>query len=488
MRDELFIDGDWRASAGGGTLDCIDPATEEVFARVPAATAADVDAAVTAAARAFRTWGVTTGAERAKHLRAIAAELRKRRDELGALETRDNGKPLVEALYDVDTAANIFDMYAGLAEQLDGADEELSTSAAYLKVVVRKSPLGVVGLITPWNFPIEQFTWKVSAALAAGCACVVKPSEVTPMTSLMFGEIANAAGLPAGVLNIVTGTGAETGQALVEHPAVAKISFTGSTATGRKIMASAAADLKKVSLELGGKSPILVFDDVDIARAVEWVMFGAFVNQGQVCTSTSRLLLSAAIKKPFLDELKARTEELVVGPGAAPASQMGPLVSKAQYDKVMGYIEAGRRAGATLLTGGDRPEGLNAGYFVAPTVFTDVTPDMSIWREEIFGPVLSVMAFETEDEAVALANDSEYGLGAAVLTGDAARSDRVAAQLQAGIIWQDCNQIVVMEAPWGGLKKSGMGRELGRWGMEAFQETRQFTRWLPDSGLGWYAK
>lgn len=486
VRNALFINGSWENSSGGLTLDAVDPATEQVFGKIADACEEDVNRAVAAASKAFASWRLTSGTVRAGYLRGFAEQLRQRRDLLAALETQDNGKPLPESVHDVNVAAQIFDMYAGLAEAQDQTDTTLSTSADYLHVEVKRLPLGVVALITPWNFPLEQFTWKVSAALAAGCTIVLKPSEITSATALACADIAHSIGLPAGVLNIVTGRGATTGSALAAHPAIAKVSFTGSTATGRSIMQAASKGLTRIGLELGGKSPIIVFDDVNLERAVEWVMFGAFVNQGQVCTSTSRLLLSETIAPAFLAQLRARVEAIRVGPGTEQGVQMGPLVSAAHYAKVMSYIDAGRAEGATLLTGGSRPAGLEQGYFVAPTVFTDVTPQMRIWREEIFGPVLSVMVFKTEAEAVALANGSDYGLAAAVLSNDLERVARVSAQMEVGIIWENCSNLVVMEAPWGGVKQSGMGRELGRWGMEAFQELRQVTRWLPDAPLGWY--
>jgi betaine-aldehyde dehydrogenase len=314
----------------------------------------------------------------------------------------------------------------------------------------------------------------------------VKPSEFTSLSALELAGIIAEAGLPAGVLNVVTGLGAEAGEALVSHPGVDKISFTGSTATGKRIMRAAADDLKRVSLELGGKNPVVVFDDVDIDPAVEWVVFGAFVNQGQVCTATSRLLIQEGIADRFLKRLVQVAEAIRVGPGTEEGVKMGPLVSQPQYDKVMSYIEAGRKSGAKVLTGGGRPDGRNTGFFVAPTIFAGVTPDMSIWREEIFGPVLSVMRFKDEAEAIRLANDTPYGLAATVLTRDAARAERVADALDAGITWQNCNNMVVIQAPWGGVKKSGMGRELGRWGLESFLEPKQKTRWLPGGGVGWY--
>jgi betaine-aldehyde dehydrogenase len=483
-----FIGNAAAEGTSGRRIACIDPASGEAFDSVPAGTAADIDAAVTAARRAFDAgWKATTGAERAKILRAISERITANRDRLAALETRDNGKPLAEAYYDVDTIVQIYAMYAGLAEGLDARGEEaLDVPGGAFRTTVAYRPIGVVGMITPWNFPLEQFTWKVAPAIAAGCCAVVKPSEFTSLSALELAGIIAEAGLPAGVLNVVTGLGAEAGEALVSHPGVDKISFTGSTATGKRIMRAAADDLKRVSLELGGKNPVVVFDDVDIDPAVEWVVFGAFVNQGQVCTATSRLLIQEGIADRFLKRLVQVAEAIRVGPGTEEGVKMGPLVSQPQYDKVMSYIEAGRKSGAKVLTGGGRPDGRNTGFFVAPTIFAGVTPDMSIWREEIFGPVLSVMRFKDEAEAIRLANDTPYGLAATVLTRDAARAERVADALDAGITWQNCNNMVVIQAPWGGVKKSGMGRELGRWGLESFLEPKQKTRWLPGGGVGWY--
>lgn len=488
MTRKMLINNKWVISKSGKSIACINPATEQEFESVPRGNGADVDAAVAAARKAFDTgWKDTSGAQRAALLRALATGITARRDELAMQETLDNGKPLAESYFDVDTAVQIYEMYAEMAEDLDKKGEEnVELPVDYLKAGVTYRPIGVIGMITPWNYPIEQFTWKVSAALAAGCTCVVKPSEFTSVTALILGEIIVEAGFPAGVVNIVTGTGPEVGAAIVAHPDVNKISFTGSTATGKSIMRTASEDLKRVSLELGGKNPIVVFDDVDLDRAAEWVVFGAFVNQGQVCTATSRLIVQKGIADKFLARLKKLSQSIKVGDGVEEGVQMGPLVSRAHYEKVTGYIDAGKAAGAKVLTGGDRPAKLNTGYFVNPTVFTEVDQDMSIWTDEIFGPVLSVIEFETEDEAIGLANDTPYGLAATVLSADTERSERVAEQLEAGITWQNCNQMVVIQAPWGGVKKSGMGRELGRWGLENFLEPKQKTRWLPDAGLGWY--
>lgn len=485
---KILIDNQWVAASGPGRIECMNPATEEVFDALGQADAADVDRAMRAARRSFDSgWKSTSGKERAAILRRISALITERRDELARFETMDNGKPLAESYFDIDTAAQIYGMYAGLAEELDRPEEVVEQPLDGLRVTVAYRPVGVIAMITPWNYPIEQFTWKVAASIAAGCSCVIKPSEHTSITALILGQIAIDAGLPAGVLNIVTGTGPDVGEAMVLHELVDKISATGSSRTGRRIMELAARGLKRVSLELGGKSPIIVFDDVDIDRAAEWVAFGAFINQGQVCTSTSRLLVQEKVSERLLDRVRDFARGIRVGDGSVEGVKMGPLVNARQYETVTGYIEKAQAEGAVLYSGGRRPAGLNKGYFIEPTIFTEVSPEMSIWKEEIFGPVLSAMTFETEEEAVALANDTHYGLAGAVLSADTERAERVADRLEAGITWQNCSQVVVMQAPWGGVKLSGFGRELGRWGLSSFLEPKQKTRWLYDAGIGWYA-
>jgi betaine-aldehyde dehydrogenase len=490
MQRKMLIGADWVDAQSGETIDCLNPATEEVFATVPAGGREDVARATSAARKAFEGgWARSAGKQRGAMLRGIAKGIRARKDELAKYETMDAGKPAAESDFAMEAAAQIYELYAEYAEELDAhREDEVEQPNKDLRATVEHRPVGVAGLITPWNFPIGQVTWKVAAALAAGCTCVVKPSEFTSITALELGEIALDAGLPPGVLNIVTGTGPDAGEALVLDPNVNKISFTGSTRVGRRIMELAARDLKRVGLELGGKSSLIVFDDVDVDQAVEWSGFGVFFNQGQVCSATSRLLLHEGCADAFLDRMKTFAEGIVVGDGSKKGVQMGPLVNQAQYDKVTGYIEEGKQQGATLLTGGGRPKGLNTGYFVEPTIFTDVRPDMSIWNEEIFGPVLSVMTFREEEEALRLANDTPYGLAGAVLSGNKAQAERIADGLDAGVVWLNCNQLVVIQAPWGGIKQSGMGRELGRWGLEEFFETKQKTRWLDEkASLGWYS-
>ncbi|TCA94448.1 aldehyde dehydrogenase family protein [Rhizobium leguminosarum bv. viciae] len=491
MRSELYIDGQWVKPAKGGTCEVINPATEEVIHRIAAATAEDVDLAVKAARRAFDRdgWPKLTGARRAGYLRAIADGIRARQAEIARLEVLDNGKPFPEADWDVADAAGCFDFYAGLAEQLDNNPEEAIAlpDARFTSKAVRE-PIGVAGAIIPWNYPLLMAAWKVAPALAAGCTVVLKPAELTSLTALELAAVADEAGLPAGVLNIVTGAGSIAGQAIIDHRQVDKLAFTGSGPVGSKIMAAAARDIKRVSLELGGKSPFVVFEDADIDKAVEWIMFGIFWNQGQVCSATSRVLVHEAIYGRLLERLVDETNRIKIGNGLDEGTLLGPLVSKRQYDQVVAAIEGARKAGATVASGGTRPEGFDRGFYLRPTVLADVPLDSDAWKEEIFGPVVCVRSFKTEEEAVELANDSRFGLAAAVMSKDDTRAERVAAAFRAGIVWINCSQPTFTEAPWGGYKESGIGRELGRWGLDNYLETKQITRFASEAPWGWYIK
>ncbi|AVA24612.1 aldehyde dehydrogenase family protein [Rhizobium sp. NXC24] len=491
MRTELYIDGQWTRPLKGGTFPIVNPATEEVVHHGPLGTAEDVELAVRAARHAFDQgpWPKMPGTERAKYLRAIGAGIRDRLQELARLETIDNGKPLPEAEWDIADAAGCFDFYADLAEGLDKKPEEAITLAdgRFVSKAV-KEPVGVAAAIIPWNFPLLMAAWKVAPALAAGCTMVLKPAELTSLTALELGAIAQAADLPPGVLNIVTGAGSVAGQAMVDHPDVDKLAFTGSGPVGSKIMQAAARDIKRVSLELGGKSPFIVFEDSDIDAAVEWVMFGIFWNQGEVCSATSRVLVQEGIYDRFMDRLVEETKKIKIGDGQEPGVLLGPMVSEKQMNQVLAAIENARTDGAKVTVGGGRPAGFNKGYYVEPTVLTDVPLDSDAWKEEIFGPVVCVRPFKSEDEAVALANDSRFGLAAAVMSKDDARADRVAAALRAGIVWINCSQPTFTEAPWGGYKQSGIGRELGRWGLDNYLETKQITRFVSEEPWGWYIK
>jgi betaine-aldehyde dehydrogenase len=488
MQTQLFINGAWVAPVARGTLPVIDPATERVVHHIPAGTAPDADAAVQAARAAFDhgPWPRMTGAARAKVLRAIAQGIRDRLPELAQLEVIDNGKPLPEAEWDLGDAAGCFDFYAALAEDLDNAVEPLILPDARFMAKVVREPVGVAVAIIPWNYPLLMASWKIAPALAAGCTMVLKPSEHTSLTALELGRIVQDVGLPPGVLNIVTGLGATVGQALVDHPGVDKIAFTGSVPTGARLMAAAAKDVKAISLELGGKSPFVVFADSDIDKAVEWIMFGIFWNQGQVCSATSRVLVERSLYMPLLARLVAEAQKITIGSGLDAGTLLGPLVNEAQYHKVLGFIDRAVAAGATLATGGKAQH--PKGYFVAPTILTDVALDAEAWVEEIFGPVVCIRPFDTEDEAVRLANDTRFGLAAAVMSADDARAERVAAAFRAGIVWINCSQPTFTEAPWGGYKQSGIGRELGRWGLDNYLETKQITRLVSDQPWGWYLK
>lgn len=488
---ELYIDGAFVAPQAGGSLEAINPATETVFARIAAGTAEDVDKAVRAARRAFDEgpWPQMPAAKRAAALRRVAQGITDRLKEIAAVETRDNGKPIPEAEWDVGDAAFVFNYYAGLAESheaegaqsVDVGDEAFSSS-------ISTEPLGVVGAITPWNFPLLMAVWKVAPALAAGCTIVLKPSEFCSLSCAILAEIIDAAELPKGVFNLVTGTGPEAGAPLTDHPMVDKLAFTGSVPTGRKVMTAAAAGIRTVSLELGGKSPFIIFEDCDIEKAVEWILFGIFWNKGEVCSATSRVLVQRRLYPRLMQRLVEATEAISIGPGDAPGVKLGPVVSKQQYDKVLAAIDAGKATSARLVTGGGRPAGMNTGYYIAPTIFADVPTDASIWREEIFGPVVCVNPFDTEEEALALANDSVYGLAGAVMSDDLARCERVASKLRAGIIWINCSQPTFTQVPWGGYKSSGIGRELGTAGFMGFREIKQITRYDHTRTWGWYLK
>ena len=487
----LYINGQWQAPVLGGSFTTDNPSDESPLATLPAATKEDVERAVTAARAAFDEgpWPQMSGAERAVYLRKIAALIREQTPMLAELEVRDNGKPLPEALWDIGDAAGCFDYYANLAEESDQTlKQEIKVADERFSSWVEREPVGVVGAIIPWNYPLLMATWKVAPAMAAGCTIVLKPSELTSITALELARIIDEAGVPAGVFNLVTGMGPDAGAPLAEHPLVDKLAFTGSVPTGKRIMQAAAKDVKNLSLELGGKSPFIVFADSDIEKAVEWIMFGIFWNQGQVCSATSRVLVERALYPKLIERLVAEAAKITLGNGLEEGILLGPLVSRGQYEKVMDFIEQGKASGATLAYGGKRPASLDKGYFLEPTIFTDVPIEASIWREEIFAPVVCINAFDTEAEARRLANDSPFGLAAAVMSEDVARAERFAKGLRAGIIWINCSQPTFTEAPWGGYKQSGIGRELGQWGFDNYREVKQVTRYDSPEPWGWYIK
>ncbi|VVO45959.1 Betaine aldehyde dehydrogenase [Pseudomonas fluorescens] len=473
--DGLYINGQW--SAGREHLRVINPATEALLTTVIGGDERAVAQAVSAATEAFKSWSQTTGAERGAILRNIANGVRNGREHLMTLQSSNNGKPLFEAAIDVDDVIATFEYYAELAEGLDAQqDSNVPLPSDDFSARLRREPCGVVGLIVPWNFPMVTTAWKLAPALAAGCCVVLKPSEVTPLPELELAAIMAESGLPNGVFNLVCGTGLAVGAPLSADPRLAKISFTGSNAVGVQVMQRAAETVKGVSLELGGKSSLLVLADADIDLAVELACGGAFFNAGQMCSATSRVLVAEALEEQFLIRLQKRAQAIRVADPFDPEVEMGALVNQAQYQRVLGHIDRGLSAGAKLLCGGHRPEHLPRGYFLQPTVFTDVPLDSALWCEEIFGPVLCVRSFSSETEAIALANDSQFGLVASVVTRDVETADCVANALQAGLVWLNAPQVIFPQAAWGGYKQSSIGRELGPWGLAAFQEIKHVIR------------
>ncbi len=486
-RYQMLIGGNWVDSLSGETRELRDPANGELVATVPEASRDDARAAIDAARAAFDTgpWRKTSALDRAKLLFKLAEAIHKEADALARLEVQSCGKPLAEAQYDVADAANCFEFYGGLATKIHG--ETMTVPANSISYVVRE-PLGVCGQIIPWNFPLLMAAWKLAPALAAGNTCVLKPSELTPLTALELGRILTEVGFPPGVVNIVTGPGAGVGEELAESPRVDKIAFTGGTVTGRKILQASAGNLKKVTLELGGKNPNIVFADADFESAVDGALFGAFANQGEVCSAGSRLLVERSIHDRLVAAMVEKIPRVKLGHGLDAATKMGPLVSAAHRDKVEAYMRIGVEEGAKLVCGGKRPAdpALAKGHFLEPTIFVGVTPSMRIAREEIFGPVLSVLPFDTEEEAITLANDTEYGLAAGVWTKSVTRAHRVIRELRAGITWVNTYHPTFNEMPWGGYKQSGTGRELGLYGIEAYLETKQVNINLDEAPIGWY--
>lgn len=489
---QLFINGEWKAPVLNKRIPIINPSTQQIIGDIPAATKEDVELAVAAAKTALSRnkgsdWASAPGSHRARYLRAIAAKVNEKKSDLAKLEAIDSGKPLDEAAWDIDDVAGCFEFYADLAEKLDAQQKApVSLPMETFRSYVLKEPIGVVGLITPWNYPLLMATWKVAPALAAGCAAILKPSELASVTCLELGEICKEVGLPAGVLNILTGLGPEAGAPIASHPDVDKVAFTGSSATGSKIMTAAAQLVKPVSLELGGKSPIVVFEDVDLDKAAEWILFGCFWTNGQICSATSRLIVHESIAKELLDRLVKWAKNIKISDPLEEGCRLGPVVSEGQYEKILKFISNAKSEGATILTGGSRPEHLKKGFFIEPTIITDVTTSMQIWREEVFGPVLCVKTFSTEEEAIDLANDTIYGLGSAVISNDLERCERITKAFKAGIVWINCSQPCFTQAPWGGIKRSGFGRELGEWGLDNYLSVKQVTQYISNEPWGWY--
>lgn len=468
----MLVGGKWMESRSGKRFPTVNPVTEQVIAEVAEGDAADVDAAVKAARAAFDSgpWSRMDARDRGRLMNKLADLMEANIQELAALETLDNGKPIRDALAaDLPLAIDCLRYYAGWADKLTG--DVIPIRGNYF-CYTRREPVGVAGQIIPWNFPILMAAWKWGPALAAGCTIVMKPAEQTPLTCLRMAELAQEAGIPDGVINVVPGYGA-TGAAIVKHPGVDKIAFTGHYETAQKIMIDAAATLKRLTFELGGKSPNVVFADADLEAAVAGAEFGLFFNQGQCCCAGSRLFVEESIHDKFVEKVVARAKTRKVGDPFDPNTTQGPQVDSDQFNKILGYIDKGKSEGAKCLTGGSRVG--NKGYFIEPTVFGNVNDDMAIARDEIFGPVMSILPFKNVDEIIERANSTYYGLAAAVWTKDVQKAHRMAASIRAGTVWVNCYDVFDAAAPFGGFKMSGMGRELGAAGLANYTESKTVT-------------
>ena len=470
---ELLIDGKWVPSAGGETFETLDPASAQPLCRVAKGNAEDVNRAVAAARKSFESgcwWRKIGPAERSRILRRIGDLIEEHADELAELESLDNGKPVKVALAaDIALSAAHFHYYAGWATKIEG--ETIPVNAPVFNYTLRE-PVGVVGQIIPWNFPLLMAAWKLAPALVTGNSIVLKPAEQTPLTALRLGELIMAAGVPAGVVNIITGYG-DAGAAIAAHDDVDKVAFTGSTEVGHEIVKASAGNLKRVSLELGGKSPNIVFADADLDEAIAGAAMAIFFNHGQCCCAGSRLFVEKSIFDQVTAGLSAAAEQTRLGPGMDPDTDMGPLVSQEQLDRVSGYVASGLKAGAKTLCGGGSPGGdLADGYFYQPTVITDVADEMQVVKEEIFGPVVCALPFESVDELVARANETDYGLAAGVWTRDIKKAHQVAGLLRAGTVWINCYNMFDAASPFGGYKRSGYGREMGHHALELYTQIK----------------
>jgi acyl-CoA reductase-like NAD-dependent aldehyde dehydrogenase len=470
IRDKLYIDGAWVASSGKGTLEVFDSNTEDVIGTIPEGTTDDVDKAVAAASAAFEEWSTVSHEERSKLLARVAEGLAARTDEIAETISREVGMPLsLSKIVQVGLPTGVF---ADMAKNITEFEWETEVGNS---LIVRE-PVGVVGAITPWNYPLYQIALKVAPALAAGCTVVLKPSEIAPLNAFALADVLHDVGFPAGVFNLVTGIGPVVGEAIASHPKVDMVSFTGSTRAGKRVMALGSETVKKVALELGGKSANIILEDADLDKAIPAGMFACYMNSGQTCSALTRMLVPRSRLAEVEEKAKAAAEGFSPGDSLAATTRLGPLASAVQRDRVRGYIEKGISEGAKLITGGaEAPEGLEKGYFVRPTVFSEVTTDMTIAQEEIFGPVLSILPYDTEEEAIAIANDSIYGLSGGVWSSDKAHAEQVARKLRTGQV--DINGGAFNPvAPFGGYKQSGVGRERGEFGFEEFLEIKSLQR------------
>ena len=487
---KMYINGCWVESESGKTSDSINPASGEVIATITEGDIADVSKAIRAAKESFyktREWRDMDCQDRSDMLLKIADVMEACKDEFARLDAIDMGKPLREAECDVADAIHVFRYYAGLIHAPYGGVYDVNSGFGNMHSYMVHEPVGVCGLITPWNYPLLMGVWKLAPSLAAGNSVVYKPSSNCMLSSIRLFEILDEVGMPKGSCNLVLGPGGVIGNELAENPDVDLVTFTGSTEVGQGIMRAAAGNVKKIGLELGGKSPNIIFADADLEGAVEWAMIAIFFNQGAICSAGSRIIIEESIKDAFVKRLAERANAMTIG-NPLDNPDMGPLVSESHMNRVLSYIQTGIDEGATLVCGGTRylENGCEKGYYIRPTVFDDCTEDMTIVKEEIFGPVVTIQTFQTEEEAIEKANDTIYGLAGAVFTADGARALRVIRELRAGITWINCYNACYNEAPWGGYKRSGIGRELGIHGLEEYQEIKQININLNPGVVGWY--
>lgn len=490
IRKKMYIDGKWVDALSGKTREIINPYDSSVIAEVPEGDREDARAAINAARQAFDNgqWVSTPATERGRLVYRLGDLIEANRQELAELESLDTGKTVTESLWDMDDIAGIFRYFGGLADK-DGGEMIESPVPNTTSMVVRE-PVGVCGQISPWNYPLLQASWKMAPALAAGCTIVMKPSEITPLTTIRVTELAEEAGFPTGVVNTVLGPGHTVGAELSENHDVDIISFTGGIVTGKKIIKAASENVKKIALELGGKNPNIIFADADFDTAVDYVLNGVFFHAGQICSAGARVMVESSIHDRLVEALEERMKKITIGNGFDENTQMGPLISAEHRDKVERYVAIGREEGAKLVLGGERPDDpeLQDGFFYLPTLFTECTNDMKIVQEEVFGPVITIEKFDTEEEAIRRANSTIYGLSAGFWTRDPDRIYRVSRALKFGTVWVNDFNVYFTQAPWGGYKQSGMGRELGKMGLEEYTEVKHIYQNHHTEPINWFGK